>query len=212
MRQALIVAVIVALAGGVIVAQQQVSPRSPAARKALERRDYAVRKAEQEYRRALAEAHRTLIADLETAKAAAMKANQLDEANAIQAAIDAAQADLDAAMGKAQTRTFEIDAARNWQPTVEVRAGQRVEIVSRGRWTAAKSNPAFMSGPEGIPHPRTKVHSYYLEGRIGSKQFPIGARTSFVVEEDGVLDMRQNETGSRDDNEGSVSVTVRISG
>lgn len=201
----------VALLAGGALAQDSTEIRHPTARKALIRAQQETRKAEQVYRQALIRIHRDLVRELEQAKREAMQSHLLEEANAIQAAIDAARQELDRLEGKPVMQTFTIDAAQSWQPTIEVRAGQRVEIVARGRWTASKNSPAFTSGPDGIPHPRTKVHSYYLEGRLAGTTFPIGSKHTFIADTNGTLEMQQAETGSRDDNEGSVSVSIRIS-
>jgi hypothetical protein len=112
MRRLLTVGLVLALAG-MVVAQD--APRSIAAQRALTRHDQAMRKAEQEYQRAAVAATRELIAELEQAKAQAMQAGQLDEANAIQAAIDEANEELNRLLGKPQALTEEDVAGTRWQ-------------------------------------------------------------------------------------------------
>lgn len=71
-------------------------PKSPQAVAAVRKRDKAVDEAERAYRAAVLAAERQAVDDLKAAQAAAMKANNLPEANAIDAAVKAAQARIDA--------------------------------------------------------------------------------------------------------------------
>lgn len=201
--------VIVALLAGMALAQDGQAIRHPAARKALARAEQDQRKAEQVYRQELTRIQRTLIGELEQAKADAMKRQMLDEANAIQQAIDAARQELDRLEGKPVVQTFEIDAAQSWQPTVEVRAGQRIEIAARGQWcgnTASRASRTF--GPDGIEN-IAKPYGW-LEGKIGDgRAFRVGSSFSFVAEADGMLYLQMHDA-IKSDNDGAISVRVRI--
>jgi hypothetical protein len=70
-------------------------PKSPQAGAAIRKRDKAVEEAERAYRAALLAAERQAAEDLKAARAAAMKGDNLPEANAIDAGIRVAQARVD---------------------------------------------------------------------------------------------------------------------
>jgi hypothetical protein len=77
--------------------QSDSTPRSTAARSAIIRADRARQEAEQAYRKAIADINRKLLADLTVAREAVMRgggADALAEAQRIQSAIDAANAEL----------------------------------------------------------------------------------------------------------------------
>src|SRR5690606_5268952 len=99
MKRLLAIGMVLTLA---VAAVAQDAPKSRAAQVAITRHDQAMRKAEQEYQRAAIAAKKALIAELEQAKTQAMQAKQLEEANAIQASIDATIAELDRLNGKVE--------------------------------------------------------------------------------------------------------------
>jgi hypothetical protein len=205
MRRLLTIGLVLALAG---LAVAQDAPRSIAAQRAITRHDQAMRKAEQEYQRAAVAAKRELIAELEQAKAQAMAANQLDEANAIQGAIDEARRGLDSVLGKAQPQTFSIDATKDWQPTIEVNKGQTVTIRARGTWThfASVREPYDANG---WPDPRNNNRRGALFGRIGTQEFPVGKSARFTAPADGLLELRMNDNDHHD-NAGTLAVIIEV--
>ena len=82
-------------------------------------------------------AKKQLISDLKTAQSASMKSKNLDEANAIAAAIKQAEADITAIDGV----RFTIQAAPDWQHTITVRAGRRCTWprAASGRTTGTRT-------------------------------------------------------------------------
>lgn len=194
-------------------------PRSPRAAAARKRHDDAAAKARQAYLSALIEADRQLIVDLDAAFDAAMQGKLLDEANRIDRAKKAAaallkehQAQLAAggeAVGVAAggPRTFNIRADRPWQPTVEVRKGQKLKVTAKGTWCAwvgRRKDTTF--GPDGLPG--SGDHYGGLQGRIGDGEpFFIGSSKTLTADRDGPLTMEMADK-AKDDNDGALEVSV----
>lgn len=179
--------------------------RHPSARKAVARAEQETRKAEQVYRQELLRIQRTLISELEQAKADAMQRQLLEEANAIQAAIDAARAELDRLEGKPVVERFEVDSAKDWQDSgVYVNAGEAVRITAVGRWTASTSEPArFTFGPDG-----NGKGLYHLEAKIGNGDaIAVGSRYVISPGQEGPLYFRMRD-GRFDDNAGKLQVVI----
>ena len=98
-----------------------------------------------------------------------------------------------------------MDAALNWQDVLPLHKGDRVRATARGTWFY-NINKNQSTGPDG-PGDGER----YLEGRVGQgRAFKVGSSASFVAEEDGMLQMRMNDS-VRSDNEGHLDVTVSVS-
>jgi hypothetical protein len=101
-----------------------------------------------------------------------------------------------------------INAVDDWQPTVEIRAGQRVEITAKGTWSVYKIMKEADRGPNG----REGFAGGWLEGKVGDgKVIRIGERHNFVANSDGMLSFRINDT-YREDNDGTLNVTITVKG
>lgn len=114
---------------------------------------------------------------------------------------------------RTEKRIFKIVAAKPWQATMRVRAGENITITAEGRWTPRRDRNE-MHGPQGRSEfDRTfvmpGVELGALIGRINNKMFKIGATLQFVVDADGILEMRMNDADNwLKDNDGVLMVRV----
>lgn len=191
------------------------SPRLPAVKNAIKQYEVAAEKARKEYLMALIDLDRRLITDMEGALKQVMQAGNLDEAKRIEAAVLTAKETMgkhqDELRGKAKVQEFTIEAAKSWQPTIEVKKGQRVEVRASGTWNGAVDHgDKGISGPDGTRHPQHGRLTYYLEGKVGEgSAFKIGSRAEFTADTDGPLVMRMNDT-NRPNNSGALSVAISV--
>lgn len=163
-------------------------PRTKAGRSAIERYSAAKAKLDAEYQARFTGLQRQLAVDLRAAIKVATRNGDLEDAQALQEY-------LDKLVGR--TYTFQIDAAKDWQPTIEVEKGQKIRVDAEGEW----SGGVAYAGPDG------RVGSYYLEARIGDQLFRVGRGADIDVHQDGTLEMRMHDDVF-DDNEGAITVTV----
>ena len=179
--------------------------RHPAARKAIARAEQETRKAEEVYRQELLRIQKALVSELEKAKADAMQRQLLEEANAIQAAIDAAMAELDRLNGKVPSQSLDVAAGVGWVDVTHVKAGQRLKISATGTWCANTTNrERWTFGPEGGVVDGVR---YGLVGQVGDQEFFVGRGLVFTVPADGMLRLRLFGGATHND-DGGVSVSV----
>ena len=179
--------------------------RHPPARKALARAEQETRKAEQVYRQELLRIQKALVGELERAKADAMQQQLLDEANAIQAAIDAAQGEVAKLEGKPVVQTFTIDAALPRTPTIDVRSGEKISIRATGRWSHSPTDKNGY-GPEGAGRAGSDLGT--LQGQIGNGDpFLVGRGRDFIADADGTLYLFMRDSTPKD-NQGSIQATI----
>lgn len=178
-------------------------PKSQPAVAAVRKREKAVEEAERAYRAAVLAAERQAVDELRAAQVAAMKVNNLPEANASDAEIKAAEARIDLLTGKGPAAS-RVQANRGWQPVGKVKAGQRYRVTAKGTWCIDGKYPREnTTGPDG------NGRGGYLEARVGEgKPFRVGSALEFTADADGNLEMEVNDSGSHDDNTGSVDIVV----
>jgi hypothetical protein len=102
-----------------------------------------------------------------------------------------------------------VNAADDWDPVAEIRAGDTVSIAAEGRWhTYWGGGPQHMCGPEG--HGQGDARYGHLVGRIGGGEpFDILDGTVFTAEADGTLELVCSDD-RRSDNAGYLTVTIDI--
>lgn len=180
-------------------------PQSPAAVAAMRERDKAVKEADEVYHQARVKAERAMVAKLKIALAAATKAGNLSEANAIDGQIKIATAKMDELGGKSQV--YVVAADKPWQQVATVDAGDYV-IAAQGKW---KWNPTASgeSGPNGstVSTPGGKNVGALLI-MVGEKQALAGERATIQVESDGTPISFQINDPDMSDNQGSLSVSI----
>jgi hypothetical protein len=182
---------------------------SEAGRAAVAKHDAAVKRAETAYKKALTDADRQEVADLEVALRHAMDTKQLDEANALNAEKKAAMDRMAGELGKVEARTFTIYANTDWQPTIQVQKGEKITVRAEGVWQwCVPRGAGGTCGPNGQIDPSQHKVLYYLVGRISQGEaFKIGSAAAFTAGDSGMLSMQMMDTGL-DDNAGNLSVTI----
>ncbi|MDB5355064.1 MAG: hypothetical protein JWN24_1517 [Phycisphaerales bacterium] len=180
-------------------------PQSPAAVAAMRERDKAIKDAEEAYHQAQIKAERAMIAKLKVALAAATKAGNLSEANAINGQIKIATVRVDELSGK--SLAYAIRADKPWQQVTTLDAGDYA-ITVQGKWKWAA--PAYAEcGPNGST---MKI----IDGKnvgallvmVGEKQALTGERATIHVESDGTpISFRMNDD-TLQDNEGALTVSI----
>jgi hypothetical protein len=182
--------------------------QSLAGKEALRRYEVAYVAARQTYYRSMMDADAKKIADLDRAMKIALNAANLEEANRLKAAGDAAADVLKehklaledvSSQQIAQpqaSQAYSIFAHERWKTTVIVQKGQRYRITAHGQWSGGTdmSKNRLVCGPEGMVVPDGDHQGdlvWFLEGRVNHKYpFAIGANCEFVAKEDGPLDMQ----------------------
>lgn len=109
--------------------------------------------------------------------------------------------------------------SRDWQESyVRVKKGQRLVVDAEGAWSPDFGNRTGWCGGDGVPNliagdgfamPGANVGA--LLGRIGGgdgKVLALGHRYDNVVEADGVLYLAMNEHDDRNNQAGSLLVTI----
>jgi len=127
------------------------SPHSTAAKSALIRANKDKAHAVAAYKKVMADTLRQLIHNLADARETILRgggSEALAEGNRIQACIDEANRELALNAGQ----QFKISAARGWQPTINVSAGQNLRLAAYGTWCAGvKERSIYTCGPDGKP-------------------------------------------------------------
>ena len=171
-------------------AEEPSEPKSSSARGAIAQYERDVRAAEQAYLRSVQRARAQMKRDLEKAKQLAMKAGDLDEANAIQAKLDEI-----AEEALATSRdTVKAEANASWQKVADLKKGVQVIITAAGGWTNGLDSKTPI-GPMGNPdHLEHGLPNLALIGRIGpeGKPFLIGEKLEFAPEQGGELQVIMN--------------------
>jgi hypothetical protein len=202
MRNTLLIGMVLAV--GAVVLAGDVTIKNKLAKAAIERRDKAVADAESVFKAAVLKANKQLLADLEKAKGAAMRAEDLEEANAIDSLIAETEGEVDGLAFKGLRGV--VNAQKNWQ-RVAVLAEGRYRIRAKGSWTSWEGRIKPF-GPDGEADHEDRRG--VLEGRFGEDGQP------FQVGSDLEFDVTSNETDlflrMRDlhqyDNSGSVQVMI----
>jgi hypothetical protein len=183
-------------------------PKSPAAVQAQAAYDAAVKRAKEADSAAVAAARQKLLRDLKAAMATAGSNGAVDEVSRIAEAIKRAQGDEQPAAESANTQTFKIFAAKDWQPTITARAGQRIEIKASGTWcyNTNTRGPATV-GARGL---KENYSWAYLEARVGDAgaPFAIGEETVFARWPGGVIQMRMRP-GNDTPKDGFLVITIK---
>ncbi len=109
--------------------------------------------------------------------------------------------------------------SRDWQETyVRVRKGQRLVVDAEGAWSPDLGNRTGWCGGDGIPSliaggeftmPGANVGA--LVGRIGggdARVLALGHRYDNIAQDDGVLFIAMNEHECRNNQAGSLLVTI----
>jgi hypothetical protein len=202
------------LIGGIVLASDAppASPKSPAARAIVEKHDAAVKKAELAYKQAIHLADKQEAAEAEVAIRAAMNhqdLNAVEELNQIKkAAAEREAEDLTKLDGRAQT--FMIYANKDWQPTIQVKKGQKIAVTAEGKWCYNTDRRRFCTA-DGYKDPAGQGAWGQLQACInGDDAFAVGSRSSFVCSTDGTLMFRMDDS-IRSDNSGILTVSVTAS-
>lgn len=199
----------------------------PAGQEALRRYETACLEARQAYYHSILDADQRKITDLDRALKIAMNLNNLDEANRVNAAKNAAadalkehQLALNDLTSSQQItapepgRSFDVFAHERWKTTITVKRGQRYRVTAQGQWSGGvdANKNRLVCGPEGMVIPdgdHQGEWDWYLEGRVNGKYpFAIGASGEFVAQEDGPLDLQMHDWWIYD-NDGSIKALVQ---
>lgn len=209
MRRALaglIAVIVIAVVVGADAAPERAGPKSLKARTALKKYDRAAEQAQAAYRKALADARKALLAELEQAKRAAF-ANR-DEVELRALGEEIARVKLDVAAETTKPQVVVVSARESWQKAVALKKGQQVRIRAEGSWVAASNPQAQPVGPEGWTTGESRVQ--YLEGEVGDgAPFLVGSGTNLTAAASGTLYLRMNDT-QFDDNSGAVQAKIHV--
>jgi hypothetical protein len=185
-------------------ASQKASDEAPSRtlEEANARRDAALRQVREQY-----------IRDLSQLRKQALRAENLEQANAITAAIEeaggVAQGREKASAG--QVTRINVQAREEWQRGVAVRKGDVLSITASGKWCVNdRSRAETTYGPDGLRADGTsEVHGHWavLMARIGFRSYLVGKGAKIVAPVDGVIEFRSNDF-STGDNFGAVAVTI----
>lgn len=204
MLRTITIAAVLMLIAPIILAEDGAQPRSRPAVTALRKAELAARQAEQVYRQELLRIQRELIRELESAKAQVMRGGtdgSLAEANLIQAAIDAAKAELDRLEGKALT--VRVDAGSDWISVGNVRQGEKYKTEVTGRWCAdVKQRSRYTFTTSGV----VDGTWFGLEGRINDGPTFRLEGGELVIPQSGALRLKLQGNDPRND-DGDVTIT-----
>jgi len=118
----------------------------------------------------------------------------------------------------------QIDARRNWQPSIDLNPGDSVRISASGHWNTNPDSYAS-HGPEGPRNGYTASGHYALPGakegsliaRIGNgRPFVVNRSTSFTANKSGTLlfvindDIYQRNGAGLLDNKGAVEARIEV--
>jgi hypothetical protein len=198
-------AIIVLLLAAVSFGADAPQPKSPAAVQAIAKSERAIKSAEDAFRAAKLASLKQLVQDLRGAIVAATKAGQLEEANAIKAAMDGAQGEIDALVNAGKAHRFVVKAGREWTETIQVTEGQQVSIQIDGQWK-------FGHEAKNIGRP---------EGEADGKRFgpiarvadgpsiSVGAQSTLTADRDGIISLRL-DGGAWNNDSGAVTAIVTV--
>jgi hypothetical protein len=198
-----------------------------AGQEALRHYSLACLAARETFYRTVIDADQKKITDLDRAMKIAMNVGNLDEANRIKTAQEDAQdvlkqhkeALLQASESKQPTQpeaaqVFAIFAHERWKMTINVKKGERYRVTAAGQWSGGtdQNKNRLVCGPEGMVVPDGDHQGnieWFLEGRVNHKYpFVIGAKSEFVADEDGPLEMQMRDWWIYD-NDGSIVASVQ---
>jgi hypothetical protein len=193
---------LLAIGSASVAALAMEPPKSRAAAKVLETFDTAVAKARRDRNRELTAAAKTAAANLDRAKKAATRANDLDEANAIAAEVAALEGFV------AGPRSLDLDATADWTPAIVLRAGESVAIAASGEWTFDINNHRSC-GPDGMAiKNKPGEREGYLQGRFAGREFVVGSSCEFIADASAPLFLRIADPLRRD-NSGQLRIQVQ---
>ncbi len=150
--------------------------------------------------------------ELQELKRRFLKAENLDEANAVQQAITEVERTSDErTASESRPHRFVVKAKDDWQQTLPVKKGDVLDIKATGEWCIndqMRSQTTYQ--PDGLRADGTaEVHGQWaiLMARIGFKIYLVGKECRITVPQDGVLEFRSNDFNPTD-NDGSLAVSV----
>jgi hypothetical protein len=180
-------------------------PQSSAAVAAIRERDKAMKEADEVHHQAEVKADRAMVTKLKVAIAAATKAGNLSEANAIDWQIKIATARVDELNGKATV--YVIKAEKPWQQVATLDVGDYL-IAAQGKWKWGNIASAEC-GPTGSSKNTVDGKNVgALLVMVGDKQALTGERATIHVESDGTPVSFQMNDETFDDNQGALTVTI----
>ncbi len=130
------------------------------------------------------------------------------------------------AAGDGSTVTMTVDARQGWQASgLQVQRGAQIKvIVTGGQWTQQQGRAPYNAGTgtgyicgEAMPPERCVEYLPMfpqggLIGQIGGQIFGVGARSSVVADQAGMLYLRINDADSAlSDNDGTLTVQITAS-
>jgi hypothetical protein len=143
-----------------------------------------------------------------------MKAENLEDANAIEEQIHHAQRERPpgASLRTRGGTRVNVQANEDWQAsTIAVKKGDVLDVTARGQWVVNDRSPAETTyGPDGLRADGTAdFHGQWatLLARIGPRVYLVGKGIQIVAEQDGVLEFRSNDF-SLGDNQESITATI----
>jgi len=121
--------------------------------------------------------------------------------------------------GEDAAKEFMVRAKTRWfKSGIVISKGDYLSLEAAGTWRSGSNVENIWTGPEGrtdiaIPgYPLTDRSIDMLVAKIGDNpSFPIGLKQSFISDWDGELSLMMNDSRRLSDNEGIVTVKVKLS-
>lgn len=188
-------------------------PTTPAAKAARKKLDASLAKADEARRLAYLAAHRQYLKELEASLRTVAASGKADEVARIAAAISEAKqelAKLDKKKQPAKAKAGRVYAAKEWQPVMEVKQGQVLQITAGGKW-AVSEQAGHRSGPEGFDVEHDGFRYGTLIARVGDETFAVGTEAKIEIPADGTLEMACHDAeGGHGNNSGFVEVQIKV--
>jgi hypothetical protein len=152
------------------------------------------------------------VRELQELKRRFLKAENLEEANAVNEAITQAERNSgEKPASEAHPRRVVVQAKDDWQQTISVKKGDVLDIKAAGEWCVNNQMRSICTyHADGLRADGTaEVHGQWslLMARIGFKIYLVGKECRIVAEQDGVLEFRSNDFNPND-NDGSLAVSI----
>ena len=184
----------------------------PQAMKSIEnKREQAIAQARRVYQQAVLAAERQCVAEYQQAAQTAAKGGNIDLVAALAGAKKMAEKRLEEAQANINGRSFTIYADKDWQPTIDVKKGQKITAQAEGRWCGnVVEGLTATCGPEGMLPLGEHVEWWYLEASVaGGVPVRVNASKAWQADTSGQLCFRMGDS-IHSDNSGSVTVRLTV--
>jgi hypothetical protein len=176
-------------------------------KQAIEVSQKEIENANNVYRNAVKLSKTKLLIAVEQGLKSATQAGNLDEANKLNEMKIKLQREIDIMGIGGKVFKIKIEANKEWQKALEIKAGMILEIKASAKW----HNDAKLGKFWDADGPVKGDTGGALIGRINGKDaFFIGKDLRYIVKEDSILEMRQADTGPIYDNVGFANVEITI--